>query len=228
MSTHSNLYIGGSIINILEEIREDTENNKSKTDKQKRIEISAIRLFSESGFSNTSTKEIARDAQVSEGIIFKYYGKKEKLLINLILPMITGIIPKLSSEVETLVTNELPERFEDFLEQLINNRINFVSENKMLFRVLIKESFYNDELREQLTPYFVENVPPLFFHVIEHYKETGKLELLSTEQILNSILTHFAGFFISRFFLFENYEVSNDDVEQIVHFIITGIGRKEV
>ncbi|WP_430611653.1 TetR/AcrR family transcriptional regulator [Enterococcus sp. DIV0876] len=212
-------------MNLLEEIKKHTQEDNNKTEKQKQVELSAIRLFAERGFSNTSTKEIAMEAQVSEGLIFKYYGKKENLLINLILPMIKEVIPQLSTEVEEIVKNHLPKTFKDFLRVFLINRLDFLSENRMLFRVMVKEVFYSDELRSQLAPYFMENVPPLLNEVIDHYKKKGELSSISKDQITNNLITLLGGFFVSRFLLFENYEPKEQEVEQLIQFIMYGIDR---
>src|SRR6476660_8882287 len=44
------------------------------------IALTALQLFAEKGFENTSTQLIAKEAEVSEALIFKYFGSKEKLL----------------------------------------------------------------------------------------------------------------------------------------------------
>lgn len=44
------------------------------------IAESALALFARRGYDNTSTQLIAREAGVSEALIFKHFGNKEKLL----------------------------------------------------------------------------------------------------------------------------------------------------
>lgn len=44
----------------------------------------AEQLFSEHGFENTSTQMIAHEAGVSEGLIFKHFGTKKRLLEYLV------------------------------------------------------------------------------------------------------------------------------------------------
>jgi len=44
------------------------------------IALTALQLFAEKGFENTSTQLIAKEAEVSEALIFKYFGSKERLL----------------------------------------------------------------------------------------------------------------------------------------------------
>tara|TARA_R110002124_G_scaffold77677_1_gene207952 strand:+ start:375 stop:896 length:522 start_codon:yes stop_codon:yes gene_type:complete len=52
--------------------------------KKEKILKSAIQLFSELGYSSTSTSKIAKSAGVSEGLIFRHFGNKEGLLNALI------------------------------------------------------------------------------------------------------------------------------------------------
>lgn len=53
------------------------------TKKEQILEV-ALRLFADRGWENTSTSLIAKEAGVSEGLIFKYYISKEKLLETII------------------------------------------------------------------------------------------------------------------------------------------------
>lgn len=50
------------------------------TDKQKKIISVALELFAKDGFHATSTREIAKTANVSEGLIFRHFINKEGLL----------------------------------------------------------------------------------------------------------------------------------------------------
>jgi AcrR family transcriptional regulator len=50
------------------------------TEKQANILRAALTLFSETGYTATSTSKVARQAGVSEGLIFRHFGNKEGLL----------------------------------------------------------------------------------------------------------------------------------------------------
>lgn len=50
------------------------------TQKQQRILNSALLLFATNGYINTPTHRIAKEAEVSEGLIFKHFQNKEGLL----------------------------------------------------------------------------------------------------------------------------------------------------
>lgn len=52
--------------------------------RKEKIVQTATTLFAEKGFADTSTKEISLTAEVSEALIFKHFGSKERLLSYII------------------------------------------------------------------------------------------------------------------------------------------------
>ncbi len=51
----------------------------------------ALRLFAEQGYDRTPTSQIAREAGVSEGLIFRHYGSKAGLLAAIIRAGVTQV-----------------------------------------------------------------------------------------------------------------------------------------
>ena len=54
------------------------------TNRKQQIIDAALYLFANNGFIGTSTALIAKEAKVSEALIFKYFGNKNKLLVYII------------------------------------------------------------------------------------------------------------------------------------------------
>lgn len=50
------------------------------TEKQEKILEAALQLFAEQGYAATSTSKVAKEAGVSEGLIFRHFKNKEGLL----------------------------------------------------------------------------------------------------------------------------------------------------
>lgn len=197
--------------------------SKTKTAKQQRIIETAIRLFAEKGYANTSTAEIAKMAEVSEGTIFKHYGTKDKLLLSIILPFVKESLPSIANEVFSETLTENTTSFEQFLSSFLRNRVEFITENKQIFKVFIKEILYKDELKKEVVPYFAQNMMPLLTNVIEEFKDRGEIVDKPTDQIINTIATLVGGFFVSRFVLFERDSISEEDIEYTVRFAMNGI-----
>ncbi len=70
-------------INLFKFIIIDKSNYLLMTRKQNIILSSALKLFAKQGFEATSTRSIAYDAGVSEGLIFRHFKNKDGLLTNL-------------------------------------------------------------------------------------------------------------------------------------------------
>ncbi|MGE7920475.1 TetR/AcrR family transcriptional regulator [Viridibacillus sp. NPDC093762] len=196
---------------------------KKRTEKQKKIIENAIKLFAQKGYANTSTAEIAKAAEVSEGTIFKHYGTKDQLLLSIILPFIKDFFPTMVHEVikETFLPKTVT--FEQFLKRLLKNRAEFIFENRDIFLVVIKEIIYKDELKNEVFPYFFEKVPPILGKVIDEFKARGEIVDLPHDRILKMLATVIGGFFVSRFILLDNYRPNNEDIDDIVRVAVYGL-----
>jgi AcrR family transcriptional regulator len=68
------------------------------TAKQEKIIQAALRLFAQNGYASTSTSKVAKEAGVSEGLIFRHFENKEGLL-KAIMGMAMDSSKQLLSEV---------------------------------------------------------------------------------------------------------------------------------
>lgn len=59
-------------------------NSNNADFKKDRIIAAALKLFSQKGFHGTTTKEIAHECGVAEGLIFYHFGDKRKLLLHIV------------------------------------------------------------------------------------------------------------------------------------------------
>ncbi len=200
---------------------------KWKTEKQRSVVETSIKMFAEKGYANTSTAEIARAAGVSEGTIFKHFGTKDHLLLSIIVPFVNDFFPVMAKEVLNDTLSENTKSFEQFLRDLLKNRVAFITANKEIFQFFINEVIYREELKRELVPYFTKLVPPLFTNIVEQFKESGELIDLPADRILKSLLTLLGGFFVSRFLFMENYIISEDEIEDVVQFVMNGFKKNQ-
>ena len=196
---------------------------KKKTKKQEAIVEAAIKLFAEKGYANTSTAEIAKLAEVSEGTIFKHYRTKDTLLLSVMLPFIKENFPSLAQEVLKETLTEQIRTFEDFLKGFLRNRADFVKANKEIFQVVFKELIYRDDFKNELVPYIAKQAPSILIKVINEFKERGELIDIPTDEIFYGLFTALGGFFVTRFVLLNNYDITDEDIDQLVRFIMDGI-----
>ncbi|WP_028391302.1 TetR/AcrR family transcriptional regulator [Bacillus cihuensis] len=213
---------------LLDAIIAQTKLTKKQTDKQQKIVETAIKLFAEKGYANTSTSEIAKAAMVAEGTIFRHYGTKDNLLLSVILPFIKDSIPTMAEEVFTEIMSKNVGCFEDFLRALLKNRLHFINENREIFQIVVKELLYNDELRKELLPFFADNILHRITKVINTYKDRGELIDIPSHTIQRMIFTLIGGYFVSRFVLqLDNCDINEEaEIENLIQFIMDGLRKQ--
>ncbi|KMY54203.1 TetR family transcriptional regulator [Bacillus sp. FJAT-27231] len=210
--------------NLLDEMAKILKKSNKQTVKQKKIIEVAITLFAEKGYSNTATSEIAKMAGVAEGTIFKHYGTKENLLLSIMVPFIKDFFPAMADELIGEIMNDKCT-FEEFLRAFLTNRIAFISENREIFQVVIKEIIYKEELKNEILPYLLEAASVRLVKVIEIFKQRGDIKDIPNDSILKMLGTVMSGFFISNFVLLNKKSISEDAIEDIVFFILNGFGQ---
>ncbi|PWK15003.1 TetR/AcrR family transcriptional regulator [Tumebacillus permanentifrigoris] len=213
--------------NLLEAILAQSKLSKKETVKQQKIVETAIAMFAEKGYANTSTKEIATASGVSEGTLFRHYGTKENLLLAVILPFLKESIPSLAEELQEQVNPEQFGSFEGFLRALLTNRMQFIKANKEIFQIIVKEFLYRDELRKGLPPLFDNDVLKFLNQTLDLFKARGELVDLPNPILLRMIFTCIGSHFVMRFLLLPEPVVRDDaaEIDHLVRFITNGVQR---
>ncbi len=106
-------------------------------DRREQIIDAAMRVFAQKGYSNTTNKDIAREAGITTGLIYYYFESKEALL----KAMLEAHSPlKLMS---SLPSQELTLPPEQFLPMMIRQVLDLIEGENMidLIRVMIPEAF---------------------------------------------------------------------------------------
>ena len=122
----------------------------------------ATRVFADKGYSRATTREVAREAGVSEGTIYNYFEDKEALLM--------AIMDKLN-ETERRADDfrgGLATDFQGFFEAYLRHRMDLMWENREIFRVVMSEMLVNAGLRER---YMREVVEPTMRVGEENFQE---------------------------------------------------------
>ncbi|KRM31168.1 TetR family transcriptional regulator [Agrilactobacillus composti DSM 18527 = JCM 14202] len=119
------------------------------TAKQKQIISAAIDLFSEKGYANTSTKEIAAKAAVAEGNIFSTFHNKRGLLEAIINPVLRSIFPT-TAQLSTVTQPAPYKSLRDYMYDFCTERLAFLKANRQVIKIFVAEIIYNDKLRQRL------------------------------------------------------------------------------
>ena len=115
-------------------MKEDTKTNIINT---------AIKLFAEKGFSDTSMSQIANNADVGKGTIYWHFDSKEDLFLSIIREKGQSYFEKV---LKLDKSNLKPE---EVIYQYIKDRIEFIENNYEVARMLINNNdVINREFKE--------------------------------------------------------------------------------
>ena len=110
--------------------------------RREQIVGAATRVFAQDGFSRATTREVAREAGVSEGTIYNYFEDKDALLMA-IVDRLNETERRAEDFDEGMATD-----FRGFLREYLRRRIALIWENREVFRVVLSEMLVNVELRD--------------------------------------------------------------------------------
>lgn len=209
---------------IFELFRQRIENNEKLTPKMQDILEASLLLFAEKGYSNTSTKDIARSAQVAEGTIFKHFGSKENLLYASILPI-------LSQSLEDLIPADLKNdrdhlsslSFSDFLHQVLPSRINFAGNNLKIWKIFLTEYLYQENMRDNLNTLIPKALLEEIKQILTLFKEKNEVIDWPNEEILRFIISTVAGYVITRSMGFSTGSETETDIDHLIVFLEKGL-----
>ncbi len=131
-----------------------------KAETKQRLLESTLHLMSEKGYVGATTREISRHAGVTELTLFRHFGTKEKLFVELLssyafLPRLKEIMPELGSYT-----------YEEALTLIAMKFLTTLKERKSMMKILFSEIHvypqkvkkiyrsYVDEVRATLAGYF--------------------------------------------------------------------------
>lgn len=154
--------ISDMVLNAVQNSRKMSAPHFNKKDaKKKRIINSAIALFAENGFNDTSVLEIARRSGVAEGTVYEYYKSKQNLLIS---------IPneKLSELYDNISSNTL----ENEIQEIISKLFRFYNDEKNYTTILVLMLRTNKEFHRSEGILLIEKI----FNVIRDLIARGQAE----------------------------------------------------
>lgn len=203
-------------------IRAATQKRKRRTAEESHSEIvaAATRLFLEKGFKGTTTAEIAREAGVAEGTIFKYFATKKDLLLDVIRPKAAENIPNLMRGLGQMEPEEVLRRF-------LRLRFAIIQENAHLFRFMITEAQFQPEVREVLVETIIKPIQGMMKAVFERAQADGRFRNIPFLPSLRSFMGMVLAYDIfgdRNLFPEFAYETSIDEVvENILDLFLYGV-----
>lgn len=190
------------------------------TDKQLRIISAAIEIFADKGYSATTTSEIAKKAKVAEGTIFHYFKTKKDLLLAIPDYLRESLISQVFMHDFGKIFEHPPEKFEDFLCAIIQNRMNFASENMTLVKLLFQEVPFQPELRAKVSENILFPLRAKFIAALENFQSKGKIVNIPSGAVFNLLFTTILGYIFNRYVAKLD---TTEGTDHLICFIMNGL-----
>lgn len=196
------------------------------TKRQWQILEAAVKVFSAKGFDGSRTSEIAKEADVAEGTIFRYYKTKKDLLMGLLIPLITKFFrPMILDSAERIIKNEDDKPLEEVINNLLIDRFYLIDKNLPLIKTVFMEAAYQPELLETLRKDLAPKLIPFINFFIESNIKNNNIRDLEPKLVTRTLMSLLLGYVIFSntfpdFFQGENHE---DELRKIVDIFLNGV-----
>jgi len=191
-------------------MKSNTSKRMNREERRKQILESALNIFIEKGYNGSTTMDIAKEAEISEVTLFRYFDSKKQIFLDSIEPILV------SSLVESLVASKDLETIEK-LRYILKGRIKFISKHHEVIKLILMESQVNPEIADFN---FINQITSLLQDLIKEADIDLMDEDISLRLLMGSIL--------SFLYLPEvNDEEINIYVESLINIIINNNILKE-
>lgn len=208
---------------LLDEINED-----EMTEKKIKILEAAIKVFSEKGFEGSRTSEIAKEAEVAEGTIFKYFKTKKDILLSLLFPLSFKFLkPLIMKSAEEILEKGKDKPADEVLRKLLMDRLKLVRKNMPLVKTVAIEALYHEELLDPIKEKIAPQVVKLLDDYVEMHKENGDFKDYDTRLISRTLMSMLMGYIILTSAFPEFFSLYDDEkeIENIVDIFLNGVKR---
>ena len=197
------------------------------SDKEKKILEAACNIFAEKGYSAATTNEIAKQAGVAEGTIFRYFKTKKHILHGLLIQLVGLLADKIAiPPIEKIIANRAGKDEKQILKEIIKDRMALVNKNFPLFKVVISEALYHEDIRNIILDKIVERILPMFNEIFQEMVAEGRCRNLPPIVVLRTIVGNILVFIAYRNILAEKLPVGNleSDMDMMLDILFNGIG----
>ena len=196
----------------------------AKENKEEKILESAIKLFSKKGFSATTTSEIAKDAGVAEGTVFRYYKTKKHLLVKVMSKLIEVMSEELMANPVEILKENKDKDDKEMLKILLMDRLEMFNKYWDIIQVIITEIQFHEDIRESFAKNVVFKVKDIIGEFVESGIAKGRFKNFDSIVVSRALLGTFMAYIIQKKIMGENKQIeSEEEVDQIIELFLNGL-----
>jgi AcrR family transcriptional regulator len=178
----------------------------------------ALSAFASKGFSKTSIKDLAKEAGISQGLMYHYFDSKEALL--------TAVVEHHSflPQLRHILTNDKKRSFREVLSEIANAFLKLLDNQSMLFKIFMQESDTNPEVKRIWVNLCQEGVTLLHKFILSRIA-AGEIRDHNAEVTSRSLFYILVMFHSTRD-VFQSSKVNvKDFIKVVLDNLINGIGK---
>ena len=197
------------------------EKNNSSNE---RIINAAIYEFAVNGYVKSTTKGIAKRAGVSEALIFKYYGNKQKLLGKVSMEIMSLRLPELFEyRIDDMVAGTEGFDLERFIE-IIREKFKFIADNLGYIKIVFLDLSFNDEATIDHVKRMLNSFLEQMDLKISSLQEMGIMRAeLEPRSIIRSFIGSFHVLLMEQSLLDPSLDIDKA-LETHIHIFMKGVG----
>ena len=171
------------------DIGETVSGRMSGDERRTQILKVAIKLFSQRGFSGTTTKEIARSAGVSEAMVFKHFANKEQLY-SAILDLKAGDRRMQNQFEDLLKKTEAKDDFGVFYTMALS-ALNYHTGDSGFMRLMLHSALEEHDLARMFFESFVIEKYKFLGDYIEQRQADGVFREMDSRVVVRAFMGMF-------------------------------------
>jgi AcrR family transcriptional regulator len=201
-------------------------------EKEKKILKAAIAVFSEKGYSASTTSEIAKNAGVAEGTIFRYYKTKKDILHSILIHFINSFGGRLIfSSIEKILENADEKDLRSLFKELLYDRLKLAESFFPLARIMISEAMFHEDIREALYQSILPKGIKMISTAQEKLKERGLIRSdISSTAMLRSTMGCLASLIAQKLLFNNKTSIAGfeSEIDQVIDILLYGLVPRRV
>lgn len=135
-----------------------------REERKRQILDAALEIFAKSGYHKASISQIAKEAQISKGLLYNYFHNKEELLTEVMSDGINCLLKAYMQKTKAPAKEQL--------KKMIVNSFDFMDEDQRHWRLYFSIMMQTD-VQELLMPKMMEAASPVFENLAHVFNDLG-------------------------------------------------------
>lgn len=201
-------------------------NNKRLLEKEKLILEAACKIFSEKGFSASTTNEIAKEAGVAEGTIFRYFPTKKDILRGFFVEVANIIADKIVlPSLEEILLDKTQKDAREVIREIVKDRIKLVDSHFSMIKVIMSEVLFHEDIRAIFIDNIVNRLLPVFDDFYLRKVESGEFRRIKTPIVMRAFVGNIMMLIVQKNVFSDKLPIDdlNEEIESLIDMLLYGI-----